>query len=57
VRNRIDGTVEVWAQGPAERMAELSTFLHHGLTGARVTAIAPEPTGPDPSLTGFEVTP
>ena len=55
VRNRIDGTVEVWAQGPAERLAELSTFLRRGPDGARVTAVELGPTNPDPSLTGFEV--
>lgn len=55
VRNRPDGVVEVWAQGPAERLADLSAFLRHGPAGAAVTAIELGPTDPDPSLTGFEV--
>jgi acylphosphatase len=55
VRNRVDGTVEVWAQGPAEHLTELSTFLRHGPTGARVTAVELEPTDPNPALTSFEV--
>lgn len=39
VRNRLEGTVEVEAEGPAEAVAELVGWLRNGPRWARVTRI------------------
>lgn len=38
-RNRRDGTVEVVAEGPEERVRELIAWAHHGPPAARVTEV------------------
>lgn len=38
-RNRRDGTVEVVAEGPEERVRELALWAHHGPPAARVTEV------------------
>jgi acylphosphatase len=40
VRNRDDGSVEVEAEGPAERLGELLLWCERGPAGARVANIA-----------------
>ena len=39
VRNRRDGTVEVLAEGPEDRVRELVRWCHHGPPAARVTRV------------------
>ena len=39
VKNRFDGTVEVVAEGPRERVETLVTWCHHGPPAARVTGV------------------
>jgi acylphosphatase len=39
VRNRLDGTVEVLAEGPESRLTIFVEYLHHGPWGARVTSV------------------
>jgi acylphosphatase len=55
VRNRADGTVEVWAQGPAGSLARFSAFLATGPPGARVTGVDLHDADPDPSRSSFEI--
>ncbi|MGY8527693.1 acylphosphatase [Paracidovorax citrulli] len=43
VRNRNDGTVEVMAYGPPERLAELRDWMQKGPPGAQVEQLAVEP--------------
>lgn len=39
VRNRVDGSVELIAAGPAEALAELEEICRHGPRWAQVTAV------------------
>ncbi|MDX1413042.1 MAG: acylphosphatase [Candidatus Promineifilaceae bacterium] len=39
VANRIDGTVEVVAEGPENALREMIRFLHQGSPGARVERV------------------
>lgn len=39
VRNRLDGSVEVIAQGPRQKLDELAHFLHNGPPAARVEEV------------------
>lgn len=39
VRNRPDGTVEIEAQGPADRIADFLAWCHRGPTLARVERV------------------
>ena len=39
VKNRFDGTVELVAEGPRERVEALVTWCHHGPPAARVTGV------------------
>ena len=39
VKNRRDGSVEVLAEGPEERVKQLVTWCHHGPSYARVTDV------------------
>jgi acylphosphatase len=39
VKNRFDGTVEVVAEGPSERVRTLVSWCHHGPPAARVTGV------------------
>ena len=54
-RNRFDGTVEVWAQGPDDSVTEFAQFLESGPRAARVVSVAISEVEPDPTLRGFEV--
>lgn len=55
VRNRPDGSVEVWAQGPSSSLARLTAFLAEGPPGAAVWSVETTETDPDPALTSFDV--
>jgi acylphosphatase len=55
VRNRPDGSVEVWAQGDAESVAEFETFLKRGPRSARVDELTVTEVEPDPEYTRFEI--
>lgn len=57
VRNRPDGSVEVWAQGNEESLASMSAFLDRGPAGAVVTSVARTAADPDPALARFEIGP
>ncbi len=39
VKNRFDGTVEVVAEGPREKVETLISWCHHGPPAARVTGV------------------
>jgi len=39
VKNRVDGGVEVVAEGPADRVNKLVAWCHHGPSYARVTDV------------------
>ena len=60
VRNRRDGSVEVWAEGPPQAVAELQVWLHRGPTMARVDRVqavvedAAAATGGPKATHGFE---
>ncbi len=43
VRNLPDGTVELEAEGPSDRIDELIAWLHQGPRAARVTAVDVSP--------------
>lgn len=55
VRNRPSGTVEVWAQGPADAIERFQLFLERGPRGAVVEMITVETVESDPALTSFNV--
>jgi acylphosphatase len=55
VRNRSDGSVEVWAQGPPDAVARFTAFLERGPRAARVTSLNLEEVDPDPAINGFRV--
>jgi acylphosphatase len=55
VRNLPDRTVEVWAQGPAERVAKLEAWLGLGSPKSRVDAVAAEDVVADPDCSTFEI--
>lgn len=39
IRNNWDGTVEVYAEGPADALARFETFLHRGPAHAHITHV------------------
>jgi acylphosphatase len=55
VRNRPDGSVEVWAQGDEAVLTELVTFLWEGPRSARVAGVDVRSADPDGSLREFVV--
>ncbi len=55
VRNRPDGSVEVWAQGTEGRITQLLAFLQRGPTYAVVASVETKDADPDPALSGFDV--
>ena len=57
VRNRPDGTVEAWAQGTPDVVAQFSSFLEQGPRPARVTSVDIIDVEPDHTLDAFEVRP
>jgi len=56
-RNLLAGRVEVYAIGPAEELARLSTLLERGPRGAMVQNVAEHPAELDPQFAGeFSIT-
>lgn len=55
VTNRRDGSVEVFAQGPPERVEELIAWCGEGPRGARVERVDVEDAALDARLTGFGI--
>lgn len=55
VRNRSDGTVELWAQGRPADVDRLVAYLRTGPLMARVTAIDLESVTPRAGLDGFTI--
>jgi acylphosphatase len=55
VRNRIDGTVEVEAEGPPQALETFLSFLHRGPLGAHVVAVDAEWLAPQGLAPPFEV--
>jgi acylphosphatase len=53
VRNTPDGDVEVWAEGPGEKLDALRQWLRHGPPHARVDAVDYSPRPPTGAYTGF----
>jgi acylphosphatase len=55
VRNRPEGTVEVVAEGPEEKVRRLIAWCHHGPPSARVTRVQETPETWQGEFTSFEV--
>ena len=55
VRNRIDGNVEVWAQGADDAVTLFVTYLETGPRAARVNSIEISEVEPDHQIRHFEV--
>jgi acylphosphatase len=55
VRNRRDGGVEVFLQGPAGAVDAMVDWCHHGPPGARVDRVTVEPAAPDVRWFDFSV--
>lgn len=56
VRNRRDGSVEVWAQGPAVAVERLVDWLWQGPPFAHVTGVESDVVAADPKLQDFLIT-
>lgn len=57
VRNRFDGTVEVLAEGPPEKLASFLTWLRSGPSFACVTKVDHRPVHPKGTYRGFSIAP
>ena len=55
VRNRADGSVEVWAQGTPDAIERMTTLLRSGPQGAVVDSVRVEEVEPDDDLEGFQI--
>ena len=55
VRNLADGTVEVRAEGPADALESLASWLEHGPDFARVTQLDLAWTDPHGDYSDFEI--
>ena len=55
VRNRIDGSVEVFAQGDPAALDAFRTYLADGPRHANVIAVRLQHVEPDPTITSFSV--
>ena len=53
VRNRLDGTVEALASGPAEAVQALIDWAHRGPPAARVDEVRVQETAQEPPAAGF----
>lgn len=54
-RNRVDGSVELEAQGPEDRVAALIAWCHEGPPAARVAGVAVEELAVIGGETGFSI--
>lgn len=55
VRNTNDGSVELYAEGPKERLASFLKWLHKGPPGSRVDSVDYTPCPPEGSYRGFYI--
>lgn len=55
VRNRVDGTVEVFAMGTRERLSQLHSRLRQGPRAARVDEVDVSEAPPDEALKTFRI--
>ncbi len=55
VRNTVDGSVEVWAQGDADTVKRFVGFLHVGPPAAHVDQVVVTPGVVNPSMVAFNV--
>lgn len=55
VRNRTDGTVEIFAEGDADSLRLFAEFLSQGPPAARVTRVDAEWGPPEGTFPGFEI--
>lgn len=55
VKNRMDGSVEVFAQGPADAIKSFESYLGEGPPSARVERTHFRPSDPDPACRSFDV--
>ena len=55
VRNLPDGTVEIFASGPSERIAELISWTNEGSPAARVTGVDVKDWGIISDLDSFKI--
>ncbi len=55
VRNTAAGSVEVFAQGPKDRVKQFLQWLHKGPPGARVDRVDYTVKQPDPNYTAFYI--
>ena len=55
VRNRLDGSVETWAQGSNDAVARFTAYLEEGPRSARVISLDIAEVDPDPELRHFEI--
>jgi acylphosphatase len=56
VRNRTDGVVEVFVQGPSDRVERLIEWLWHGPPHARVTGVESDVVALDANIQDFLIT-
>ena len=56
VKNTFEGDVEVWAEGPAEKLETMLQWLHRGPPGARVDTVHYEMCPPTGQYRGFGIT-
>jgi acylphosphatase len=54
-RNQAFGSVEVVAEGPADRLRELETALRRGPSGSRVESVGARYSPAEGGLGGFEI--
>ncbi|MDR1301074.1 MAG: acylphosphatase [Treponema sp.] len=55
VRNRSDGTVEIWSEGPPEKQTAFLQWLHQGPPSARVDVVQHEPRKPTGKYQNFSI--
>ena len=55
VRNRSDGSVEVWAEGSCEALSSLAGWLHQGPSMARVERVEREDRAPKGGFRKFSI--
>jgi acylphosphatase len=55
VRNTPDGDVEVWAEGPKEKLEIFLKWLHRGPSGARIDAVDYSPRVPSGAYKSFRI--
>ena len=55
VRNTAEGEVELWAEGPPEKLESFLQWLRRGPPGARVESVSPSPGTPTGTYRTFSI--